>query len=308
MQHYKILKHLLTLLAVCIFFSCNNSAKPDDNETEPRTPVSVSSISILPLEENIELYATSVFQTKDNVKSNMSGYVDAHVKLGEYVKKAQLLFTVKTKEATALESDSVNKKFGFSGVSNVYSPIDGVITELERQTGDYVQEGDAMAVVAKQSSLVFQLEVPYEMKKYVRTGTACSIELSNDENIKGVVSSEMPVVDAASQTQSYIVQPYSSSAIPENLIAKVKILKSIKNNAQTLPKTAVLTDETQSEWWVMKLINDSTAVKVPVEKGIESDGKVEILSPVFETSDRIIIKGNYGLSDTAKVSVVTAKD
>lgn len=53
----------------------------------------------------------------------------------------------------------------------------------------------------------------------------------------------------------------------------------------------------------MKLINDSTAVRVPVKKGIESGNKVEILQPEFSGTERIIITGNYGLEDTAKVNV-----
>ena len=55
---------------------------------------------------------------------------------------------------------------------------------------------------------------------------------------------------------------------------------------------------------VMKLVNDSIAIKVPVKKGIESSEKIEILEPVFSSSDRIIISGNYGLADTAKVNII----
>ena len=54
----------------------------------------------------------------------------------------------------------------------------------------------------------------------------------------------------------------------------------------------------------MKLINPTTAIKVPVTRGIESDDRVEILSPKFASGDKIIITGNYGLPDTAKVKVV----
>jgi hypothetical protein len=63
-----------------------------------------------------------------------------------------------------------------------------------------------------------------------------------------------------------------------------------------------LADETQTEFWVMKLINDSTAIKVAVKKGIETNDKVEILEPQFNPADKIIFTGNYGLADTAKVS------
>ena len=54
----------------------------------------------------------------------------------------------------------------------------------------------------------------------------------------------------------------------------------------------------------MKLINDSTAVKVPVQKGIVTKDNVEIISPTFSTQDKILLSGNYGLPDTALVMIM----
>ena len=54
----------------------------------------------------------------------------------------------------------------------------------------------------------------------------------------------------------------------------------------------------------MKLIDSATAVKIPVQKGMETNERVEILSPSFARKDKILISGNYGLGDTAKVKVV----
>ena len=303
MIYNKFLKYFFVVFLSFLGFSCNQNNTPDEKEPETKTPVTIANVSHEQLEESIELSATSVFQVKDNVKSNLNGYVNAHIKLGDYVKQSDLLFTLKTKEATALENDSLKNKFGFSGINKVFSPIEGIVTTLNKQTGDYAQEGDDLAVIAKQSSLVFILEVPFELRKYVKTGISCNILLSDNDVIKGIIASEMPTVDAASQTQSFVVKPSSFSNIPENLIVKIKIVKSIKPKAQTLLKDAVLSNETQTEWWVMKLINDSMAVKVPVIKGIESGDKVEIIEPEFNASDRIIITGNYGLSDTAKISI-----
>ena len=84
----------------------------------------------------------------------------------------------------------------------------------------------------------------------------------------------MPVVDPVSQTQNVFIKVRSSSVIPENLIAKVKLVKKVSSSATTLPKEAVLTDETQSSFWIMKMINDSTAIKVQIEKGIKKMIKV----------------------------------
>ena len=54
----------------------------------------------------------------------------------------------------------------------------------------------------------------------------------------------------------------------------------------------------------MKLIDDSTAVKVPVTKGIEMNDRVEIVEPGFSNTDRFLLTGNYGLADTAKIKIV----
>ena len=65
----------------------------------------------------------------------------------------------------------------------------------------------------------------------------------------------------------------------------------------------MLANETQTEFWVMKMINPTTAIKVPVKEGIQSGDRVEILSPRFTPQDKIVATGNYGLTDTAKVKI-----
>ena len=114
----------------------------------------------------------------------------------------------------------------------------------------------------------------------------------------------MPSVDTLSQTQGMVIRVNSTNLIPENLVAKARIIKSARSAAASLPKAAILTNETQTEFWVMKLINPTTAVKTPVTKGIESGDRVEILSPRFSATDKIVVSGNYGLADTAKVKIV----
>jgi hypothetical protein len=111
-------------------------------------------------------------------------------------------------------------------------------------------------------------------------------------------------VDAASQTQNVVIKVNSAHTIPENLVAKISIPKIVRDHAISLPKAAVLSDETQTDFWVMKMTDSTTAVKIPVKKGIETSDRIEILSPVFSTQDRILLTGNYGLPDTAKVRIV----
>src|SRR4029079_15171139 len=110
-------------------------------------------------------------------------------------------------------------------------------------------------------------------------------------------------IDSVSQTQQVLIKVSSSSRSPENLIAKVRILKIQKTNTISLPKQAVLSNDAQTSFWVMKMTDSVTAIKVLVAKGIETNDRIEILKPQFSLSDKIVLTGNYGLPDTAKVKV-----
>jgi hypothetical protein len=142
------------------------------------------------------------------------------------------------------------------------------------------------------------------MRQSVKLGQEIQLALPDQRKVTGHIASFMPSVDTAAQTQGVLIKIPDDNTIPENLVAKAKFVRSTKQHTESLPKSAVLTNETQTEFWVMKLINATTAVKVPVTKGLETDERVEILTPKFSPQDKIVVTGNYGLSDTAKVKVV----
>jgi len=148
------------------------------------------------------------------------------------------------------------------------------------------------------------MQLPYELRGSVKMNQDVQLTLPDGEKLNGNIASLMPTVDTLAQTQGVVIKVRSDKQIPENLVAKARIVKSAKASTTSLPKSALLSNETQTDFWVMKLINDTTAVKVPVKKGIESGNRVEILSPKFSPQDKIVVTGNYGLSDTAKVKVV----
>jgi hypothetical protein len=228
------------------------------------------------------------------------------VQLNKQVSSGQLLYTVKTKEAQSIGNSIsiLDSTFKFSGINNIKANGSGFISQINHQSGDYVQDGDQLAVITDTKSFVFLLDMPYELRPFVMNKKSLEMVLPDGEKLVGTISGNMPTMDAGSQTQSIILKVNSSHALPENLIAKVRVVKSFKGNANSLPKGAVLTDETQSEFWVMRLINDSVAAKTPITKGLETGERVEVLSPVFSAKDKILLTGNYGLSDTANVQIV----
>lgn len=295
-------------MAMLLAFSACKSAAPADavDEPSPVTPVKITTVRDSALSEFIELSAVSAYLEKSFVKASINGYIEnTQAVMGKQVGSGQLLFSLITKEARSI-GNSVNKLdagFKFSGISNIRADQPGTIVQVNHQKGDYVQDGEALATISNRNSLVFLLDLPYEYNQLINQNKSLSILLPDGTKLAGTVSGTMPAVDSAAQTQRYILKVGAVKQIPEGLIAKVRLTKISHTQAQVLPKSAVLANETEDEFWVMKLINDSTAVKVQVKKGIEHQNSIEVLEPKFSKTDRIIIAGNYGIADTAKIKI-----
>jgi multidrug efflux pump subunit AcrA (membrane-fusion protein) len=305
-------KAVYVLLCAVILFTCSCRGKQqtgddDSQSVSAQTPVTVTSVSDSSMVDYTSLNATSSFMQKNYVKSNTNGYIKkVYVQLGNNVGRGQLLFTVKTKEAQSI-GNSINildTTFKFSGLNKIVAPDHGYITQLNHQAGDYVQDGEQLAVISDRSSFAFVMQLPYEMRSTVKLNQDVQLTLPDGEKIDGKIALFIPSVDTAAQTQGVVIKTGSNNTIPENLVAKARVVRTSKQNTASLPKEAILTNEAQTEFWVMKLINPTTAVKVPVTKGIEVDDRVEILSPKFLPQDKIVVTGNYGLADTAKVKIV----
>ena len=301
-------KNLFSFALLIIFLSACTSKKNDVVETDVSagTPVTVTSISKDLLTETIELNATSSFLLKTMVKSVANGYLqNVKIKQGDFVTKGQVLMSVITKEAQIIGTN-INKldtSFHFKGEINIVAPGSGYISQLNFQSGDYVQDGEQIASISDEKSFAFILDLPYELTPLLKSNKNVKLMLPDSSFLNGTIERPMPTVDATSQTQSYLISVSSNKMIPENLVAKVFLIKSSKQNAISILKSAVLTDETQSSFWVMKLMNDTTAVKILIQKGIETADKVEIISPQLTDADKILVTGNYGLADTALVII-----
>ena len=306
--------HHITVFLIYFITLASCTAKveqKDEMAGEASTPVTAVRVSLDSMTEYVELNATSSFLQKSYVKSNVNGYLlTTGAKIGQFVTRGQGLFTVRTKESQSIGNalSQLDSSFKFSGTNSIQANTNGFITQLSHQSGDYVQDGEQLAVISNMSSFAFLLDLPYELRQYVLNRKSVQVILPDGEKLNGTVESFMPTVDAASQTQSIVIRVAATHQIPENLIAKVRIIKNDRINVVSLPRHSLLTNETQNEFWVMKMTDSTTAVKVSVQKGIESGDRVEILSPHFSPGDLILVNGNYGLPDTAKVRLEKVRE
>lgn len=300
------MKKLIFILSISVFIISCKKDVVDETPPDTTVPVTITSIDTSGVESFVDLNATASYLVKNIIKANSTGYLNSvNVQSNDYVSQGKVLFSLKTRESKVLGNtiNKIDKSLNFGGAINVRAETSGFITNVNVQSGDYVQDGDQLATINDASSFAIVLSLPFELKKYVGLNKQYQVFLPDGNSINATAIKFMASVDMASQTQNVILK-CSKNDIPENLVVKVRITIISNPKSISLPKSAVLSNETETDFWIMKMINKDTAIKVLVKKGVETDSKIEILSPVLTLKDKILVTGNYGVADTIKVKII----
>jgi len=304
-------KHFITaFILLFILPGCGNKGAgkvggEDDPESTVRNRIEVSVVSprIGTISQSETFNATTVYMLSDAVRAPINGYIrKVNVTSGQMVKEGDVLFSMQSKEASAMNIIK-DTTLHINGTVLVKATQSGIVKNIDRQLGDYVQDGDELCNIANSSSLVFILDVPFELRCYIKDGVTYTVTLPDGEPLKTHITARIPEMDKAVQMERYVLQASSALNLPAGLIANVKIPTNIQNDAVILPKSAILCNEAQVNFWVMKLLHDSLAIKVLIDKGAETKDSVQIKNPAFTKDDKILITGNYGMPDTALVKV-----
>jgi len=296
------IKLITSCILVLLITSCSKK-EAEQAEQKPIVSVRAASVKLGEIESKLTFNGKTVYLKKNMVSSPISGYVRLiAVKFGDYVKKGELLFEIQTKENKALENSNV----GNAGLIKVFAPAQGVVNTLNTtENGAYVVEGATLCTVAENQEVLVQLNLPFEFNSLVKTGETCTLVLGEDTRFSGTIYQILPTVDDANQTQQVLIKPHYNKPLPENLNLEVELLKVRHSKSYLIPRNALMTNETQTEFWVMKVVNN-IAIKVPVKKGIENDETVEVLNSGLTTSDLVISEGAYGLNDSSAVKITAS--
>ncbi len=295
---------LLLVVSVSLV-SCGGNEDASSNDVSTGTPVTITHPVKMNITDYLELNGNTVFLDKEIVRSTFDGFiVKVYKNIGDKVKPGDILFQIKTIESAA--TDTLGIMLGnrlFKGTIYIKANTKGVLSELNYHQGNYVMGGEQIALVSNPSSLRIKLNVPYEDVLKVKIGNGCEVNLPDGVNLPGIIEKNVPAVNPVTQTQIYFIKLSYYRSVPESLNVIVRIPFKKFKDTTVLPKSSLITDVTESNFWIMKLVNDTTAVRVDVKKGIENDSVAQILSPKLNAADRIVLSGAYGLPDTAKVEI-----
>lgn len=310
MKTTRILFSSITMLShlafLAMLISCAKEKAKIRDTISIGTPVQITHPHIQDCTEYVNLNANTIFLKKEIVRATFQGFIEKIYKnIGDGVKNGDMVLTIKTKESAA--DDSIRIDLGaemYQGSVQIRAHSDGVLTVLNYQCGDFVSEGEEIAVISNPSSLRISLNVPYQYIAHMNTENRCEIFLPDGKSFNATILKKIPSVDPASQTQTFLLHPDTPVYLPENLNVNARLPLVTVKDAVVLPYGAILSNETQDIFWIMKLIDDTTAVRIDLTKGIETDSLVQIIRPELTEADRIISNGAYGLPDTAKVVII----
>ena len=308
------LKRKIFFFILPVFIGLISCSSKKDKAIVETPEASVTSITIVSpttqtFTDYIKLNGNTAFQKKLVVRANITGYIQSlHWKRGDIIKAGTLFCTIKTKEQDALKNIDQREPSlkQFQQPIKVVTGASGFLTAVNYTQGDFVNEGDVLATITEPSSLVLMVNVPYEYHQFVYSGRSCIVQLPDGEKIFSSISKGLPVIDSASQTEQFYIRLPAKLNLPEGMNLIVSIPLKQKSFAIGLPLEAIQTNETQDQFWVMKMLNDSMAIKVPVTVGSQNDSLKEIISGVL-INDKIVVKGAYGLADSSLVKIETNK-
>lgn len=189
--------------------------------------------------------------------------------------------------------------------SLVRAPFAGTVVKRFASVGEQVDGTSAQPIVevAQIETLELLGNVPASRLAEIRNNETFSFETSNSPGtqFKARVASILPAVDPATNNGTVRIRIENGRQLLK-LGQFLSIDLPLKQSGPRLvvPRQAVYPDESGAPH-VYKVSGDE-AMSVPVELGLQTKDKAEILSGVTE-GESVIVNGGYGLPEKSKVRI-----
>ena len=305
----RIFRLLMFLIMIIIIGACTPKPQAQESEITVKSDVEVSAPIIGNADRLLSFQAVTKYMQTNDIRTQLTGIItQINCTVASNIRANQALFTIQPQEAAALQKSKFSNQI-LAGLSDtVFAHLNGQIKSLNVQVGDFVQAGDILASCIRTNSMRIIAYIPVEQAASIEQMKRCSVILPDGTSVEGIVSGQLPSAEIQNQTQAYIIEPKKAISLAENINLNVQFAAEQLQDAVFVPESAVLGNEEQTRFWVMKLINDSICTKVTVQKGLKKDSLVQLIGSGLTINDLVISEGAYGLADSARVQIVNTKN
>ena len=198
--------------------------------------------------------------------------------------------------------DIAQKKYDDCAVT---SPITGMITKINVETGQTVSPQDTGATVMDDSGEKVEIQVADTDIGQLAKGMPMDISLqSAGKTCRGSISEISAVCD--SKTGMYTVKillDADDSLHDTGLMADVRASVNEPSASVYIPSKCIFTDDDGDYVYV---VSEEQAVKTPVTKGRKKNAYMEITQGLTQDNE-VILQSSHSLEDGMKVRVLTVK-
>ena len=188
--------------------------------------------------------------------------------------------------------------------SVIGSPIAGTVTRLSARVGAQVTQQAPIARIATTDELQLTTFVPERFVQGVAVGQSATVRLDAypTAEFAAQITRLSPVIDPQTRTlETTLGLTTRDARIRPGMFARVELVLNERPDALTVPQPAVVRRDGRSHVFVVG--DDDRAELRPVTTGIESGGRIELVSGV-SGGERVVTRGQNLLDAGTPVRVV----
>lgn len=222
---------------------------------------------------------------------------EAELALSNY-RRAQDLFSRNFISSRALDEAKANSEIAAAKRdlfearlqrTQISAPFAGRVGLRQHSPGDYVKDGEVVAVVEDTSRLYFDFRVPERYVGRVQAGQSVSIQT---DQLREPIVARVTALDARVDAEGRFLQlravvPNPSGKLKSGLFARGRLVLTERAEALVISEEAIVGE--QSGFFVWR-VREGKVEKVPVQLGTRMETEVEILSGLAE-GDQVVIAG-----------------
>ena len=189
--------------------------------------------------------------------------------------------------------------------TRITTPVAGVVTRKNINIGTMAQPATAAFSVQDQSSLKMEGAVPATYVPKLALGM--TVEILVDElpgrSFVGKVSRLAPTLDAETRRGAIEIALEPAEGLLPNMFGRAQISFGSSANVLVVPGTAVLSVAGQPAVYLIEKSGDATVAKMVRPKVGAKHFDEVIIEDGLSSGDVVVVSGNAGLKDGAKVSL-----
>ncbi len=189
------------------------------------------------------------------------------------------------------------------------APITGVVLARAVEPGALVDDASVILTLAPRGGRVFEAHVPVGQLARVRRGQHAEIGGTGGASAgagaprAATVRDILPTIDATDQAGLVWLAPAPGADPPLGQYETARIEVGRARRALAVPDSAVVEDDVTGERRVALVGADGRAAWTVVTLGADDAGWAELLAPPLPAASRVVVVGQRGLPDHARVTI-----